>query len=380
MSKPQSSGSALLDWFSRRLNLTEMFSLLTSYGIFFAELDSRKPLPEALKEARSQSLVAYGRWPRVLGLIVVVLIGIELLTGGLLALYYLPTLDSAQASVGTILRDVDFGWFVHQIHFWGGQALMAFLIVRVVRFFVQGVYKPPRELTWVIATLLLLVCFHLDLTGRLLPMTSSAYWSSVRALEIVGKVPVYGWLIQFLVGGEGAYISELSLIRFYILHVALLPAAAIVLIYLHFSGIRRVGLADDRRKRAQAITTPGKSPIQDQFLTLAILLVLLFGILVSLAVLVPLPLQAKADPYSTLPGVGPPWYLLAPFGLLEWTSKVLPAWAAGSLLFVAFAAFIAVPFLDRSQVGTRRHRRVLWLGALIFVLWVVLTFYGLGVV
>jgi quinol-cytochrome oxidoreductase complex cytochrome b subunit len=310
----------------------------------------------------------------------VVLITIGLLTGGLLARYYLPTVEDAQASVGTILRDVDFGWFVHQIHFWGGQALLAFLILRVVRFFIQGVYKPPRELTWVIATLLLLVCLHSDLTGRLLPMTSEAYWSSVRALEIAGKVPVYGWLIQFLVGGGGTYISDLSMIRFYILHIALLPGAAIVLIYLHFSGVRRLGLADDRRQVAQRKLAPGKSPIREQFLTLAILLVLLFGVLVSLAVLAPTPLQGKADPYSTLPGVGPPWYLLAPFGLLELTSRVLPGWVAGSLLFIAFAAFVAVPFLDRSQPGTRLHRVVLWLGFLVFVLWVALTFYGAGVV
>ena len=110
-----------LDWLSKRLNLTEIFSLLTSYGLFHAELDSRKPLREALAEAADKPAPSYARWPRVLGLMVVVLIGLELLTGSLLALYYLPTPEAAHASLGTILRDVTTGGLVRQIHFWGSR-------------------------------------------------------------------------------------------------------------------------------------------------------------------------------------------------------------------------------------------------------------------
>lgn len=175
-----------LDWLSERLNLTEIFSLLTSYGLFYAELDNRKPLRRALREALARPTLSYSRWPRVLGLMVVVLIAVEVVTGGLLALYYLPTPEAAHASLGTISRDVQFGWLMHQIHFWGAQVLIAVLLVRVLRFFVGGVYRAPRELVWVFAVLLLLVCFHLDLTGRALPMTEGAYWTSIRALEIVG--------------------------------------------------------------------------------------------------------------------------------------------------------------------------------------------------
>ena len=82
---------------------------------------------------------------------VVVLIGLEILTGSLLALYYLPTPEAAHASLGTILRDVTIGGLVHQIHFWGAQVLLAVLLVRLVRFLLQGVYRPPRELVWVFA-------------------------------------------------------------------------------------------------------------------------------------------------------------------------------------------------------------------------------------
>jgi quinol-cytochrome oxidoreductase complex cytochrome b subunit len=364
--------SGILDWFSRRLNLTEIFSLLTSYGLFYAELDTRKPLREALDEALERPVVSYGRWPRVLGLIVVVLIALEILTGALLGLYFLPTPQTAHASLGTILRDVDFGWFVHQIHFWGAQLLIAVLIVRILRFFIQGVYRPPRELMWVFAALLLLVCFHLDLTGRALPMTETAYWSSVRALEVVNAVPVYGSLMFFLAGGGEMFVSELTLLRFYILHAAILPVLAVTLIYLHFSTIRRIGLTEASGDTKRV----GKAALRNHLVNLAIILTLLFALLVTLAVLTPLPFQREADPYATVPGVGPPWYLLAPFGFLEITTGIVPQWLAGLVLFLVFSAFLALPFLERSKADRGRRWAVPTIAVLVVLAWILLTIYG----
>ncbi len=376
MERRETLSRRVQDWLSRRLNLTEIFSLLTSYGLFYAELDTRKPLAEALDEVRGRPLPSYARWPRVLGLIVVVLVALEILTGGLLALYYLPTPQSAHASLGTILRDVNFGWFVHQIHFWGAQVLLAVLILRILRFFVQGVYRRPRELLWVFAALLLLVCFHLDLTGRLLPWTAGAYWSSVRALEVVRAVPIYGSVVFFLIGGSETLITDLTLIRFYILHLAVLPILAVALVYFHFSTVRRVGLSEIKGE-PEAL---GDQAIRSHLLNLAITLALLFGLLVSLAVLTPSPFLAEADPYATLPGVGPPWYLLAPFGFLEWTSGVLPRWLAGGLLFLGFTAFLVTPFLDRSRPGSRGRAMAYVIGLAIFIAWIALTIYGARVV
>ncbi len=364
--------SGVLDWLSRRLNLTEILSLLTSYGLFYAELDSRKGIREAIAEARDRALPSYGRWPRVLGLIVVVLITLEIVTGALLALYYLPTPQTAHASLGTIVRKVEFGWFIHQIHYWGAQLLVGVLILRFLRFFLQGVYRTPRELMWVFGFLLLVVCLHSDLTGRLLPWTAQDYWSSVRALEIIRAVPLWGPLISALIGGDGTHISDLTLIRFYVLHVAVLPILAVGLIYLHFSSVRRVGLSEvSGRSRAR-----GDTDFRRHLINLAILLSLLFGLLVSLAVLVPRPLLGKADLYATVPGVGPPWYLLAPFGFLQWTSGYLPSWLVGLLLFLVFLALLALPFLDRSREGTASRSVALGGGLIALIVWILLTYYG----
>lgn len=371
----EDKSEGILDWLSRRLNLTEIFSLLTSYGMFYAELDPRKPLREALAEAAERPTPSLARWPRVLGLMTVVLIGIEILTGCLLGLYYLPAPETAYASLGTILRDVSTGALVHQIHFWGAQVLLAVLLVRLARFFYQRIYQQPRELVWVFAALLLLVCFHLDLTGRALPMSTTAYWSSVRALEIVGAVPIYGSLVLFLLGGVETGISDLTLIRFYVLHVALLPGLAVMLIYLHFSGVRRIGLtpATDEPK------VPGRLQFRLHLANLAIVLAVLFGVVVTLAVLLPVPFPGAADPYATPPGIGPPWYLLACFGFLEWTAGVLPQWLGGLLLFLGVSAFVLLPFIDRTRPGSLGRRLSLAVAILLAVGWLLLTVYGAGV-
>jgi quinol-cytochrome oxidoreductase complex cytochrome b subunit len=194
----------------------------------------------------------------------------------------------------------------------------------------------------------------------------------VRALEIVGSVPVYGSLVPFLVGGGGAIITELTLIRFYVLHVALLPIAAIVFIYMHFSSIRRVGLGGDPdQKRVQP-----KGVMRNQLLTLAIVLTLVFGLLVTLAVVVPKPFHREADPFATVPGIGPPWYLLAPFGFLEWMPEIVPQWLAGLILFLGFMVFLAVPFLHRSSEGPTGRRIALAVALLFVLVWVVFSVYG----
>lgn len=365
-------GARLLDWLSERLNLTEIFSLLTSYGLFYAELDNRKPLREALAESRATALPSYARWPRVLGLVVVVLLVLEGLTGALLALYYLPTTDSARASVGTILRQVDFGWFVHQMHFWGAQLLIAVLALRLFRFFAQRLYRPPRELVWVFATLLLLVCLHLDLSGRALPMTDPAYWSTIRALEILQSVPIYGSAMLFLLGDAGPFIGDLTLIRLYALHVAILPAAALILIYLHFSTVRRVGLTE--RPGEERLSAPAALP--RHLVNLAILLVLLVGVLVSLAVLAPIGFEAAADPFATPQGVGPPWYLLAVFGFLEATAGAVPRAVAGFAVFFVFVLLVLLPFLDRSG-GRRAGALRAVLAVLALAAWLAFTILGM---
>jgi len=155
--------------------------------------------------------------------------------------------------------------------------------------------------------------------------------------------------------------------------VALLPFAAITLIYLHFSSVRRLGQTE---AGTQAASTRGGPVIRIHLLNQAILFTVLLGILVSLAVLVPIPLDDAADPYATVPGVGPPWYLLAPFGFLELTSGFLPTWVGGTILFLAFTAFVLLPFVPGFRDGKRSRFVTLLIVVVLLAIWISLTIYG----
>jgi quinol-cytochrome oxidoreductase complex cytochrome b subunit len=360
----------LLAWLEQRFNLTEVVSFLTSFGVFPAELDTRRPLGEAIGDALRRPLPSYARWPRVLGLVSFVLFLFLVTTGALLAFYYQPTESEAYRAVTAIVRDVSFGWFMHQLHRWSARLLLVILLVRLWRFFFQGTYKAPREALWGVALLTFLAATHADFTGRLLPLTNTGYWTTVRALEVLYALPVLGPIFSFLIGGTS--IDSLMLTRFYVLHVCFLPGLILALFYLHFNGVRRVGLSAMPRDRGSAGETP-----KVQMYNMVILVTLIFGGLVTLVTLLPSPFQVAADPTATPVGARPPWYLLAPHALIEMFPTWLPRWAGGLAVELILLASILLPFLDRSRGRTPRERRVaLAAGVVVLLLWAALTWHG----
>lgn len=359
-----------LAWLEERFNLTEMFSLLTGFGLFPSELDSRMPLREALDEALARPLPSYARWPRVLGLLSFILFLFVGLTGALLAFYYQPTASEAFASVTTIVRDVSFGWFVHQTHRWGAMILLWILLLRLWRFFFQGLYRAPREAIWIVAVLTFLVATHADLTGRLLVWDARGYWTTVRAVELLFLLPGLGPLFAALIGGTD--IDSLVLTRFYVLHAMVLPALLLALFYLHFSSARRVGLSPTAGEGRA-----GRGAYRVYLYNLLILTVMIFGGLITLATLLPERFGVPADPFTTPPGARPPWYLLAAHGLVESLPAIVPRWARGLAIEALLLACLLLPFLDRSRGRTARDRRpALAIGALVLLLWIAFTAVG----
>ena len=357
-------------WLEERFNLTEMFSLAASFGLFPSELDTRRPFKEALRDAIHRPVPSYGRWPRVLGIVSLLLFAFLAATGALLVFYYQPTASEAYRSVTTIVRDVSFGWFLHQAHRWGARLLLVILLVRLWRFFFQGVYRKPREALWIIALLTFLAATHADLTGRLLTWNAEGYWTTVRALEVLYALPMIGPLFSFLVGGPR--IDSLVLTRFYVLHVVVLPVFLLGLFYLHFSGVRRVGLSS-----VTAETRPVGGALKVHIYNLLILSALLFGALVTLVTLLPAPFIAPADPFTTPPGASPPWYLLAAYGLIELFPASWPRWLPGLTVEVTLILALLLPFLDRSDGRrTRQRRMAIALGGVVLVTWALFTWYG----
>jgi ubiquinol-cytochrome c reductase cytochrome b subunit len=368
--RAKTKGSRLLDWFENRINLTEVFALLTSLGFFYVEVDAGKPLRAAVREALGKPMASYLRWPRVLGPLAVLIFLFQGVTGALLAFYYRASPAEAHESLRIILRDVDFGWLLHQVHRWGAQLLIAILIARMVRFFFESVYKKPRELLWVSAALLLLVATHADFTGRLLTWNQVSYWSTVRGLELLFMLPLIGPLFSLLIGGRE--ITTFMLSRFYFLHIAVLPGLILLLFYVNFATVRRVGLTSG----SEDTEVGGREQYRSYLYNLLILVVLILGILVSLAVLLPVPFRPEADPFSTPGGIGPPWYLLAPYSL-ELLLGAMPDFLKGTIMLALLLLLVFWPFVDRSPATHWRSRLpVLVLGAVILIVWFILTGYG----
>jgi quinol-cytochrome oxidoreductase complex cytochrome b subunit len=358
----------LLGWLEERLNLTEIFSFLTHFGLVFTPVDARRPLRDVVREIARQPAPSYARGPRVLGLLAAILFGLEVVTGVLLAYYYQPTSATAFESTRTIVRDLPFGWLLHQIHAWGAWLLVGIVVVRLLRLFWDGLYGAPRELLWIFAVAMAWVALQLDFTGRLLTWDTHSYWSAVRGMEVVFALPIVGPGLAFLLGGRE--MNDDVLIRFYVLHVIVLPLFYTGLLYLTFATIRRVGLSPEPARTGGATGTFG-----DHMYAMSVLIVLAFAVLVTLGVLLPFPFHAAADPYATPVGVRPPWYMLAPYAALN--ALPGPRWAIGGALVLAAFAVALLPLLLRGRPDEAVRGRARLLGLVALAAWLGLSVLAL---
>ena len=163
-------------------------------------------------------------------------------TGILLAFNYAPTPGEAYNSLRYILTEVTGGRLIRGLHHWGASMLIVVVVLHMVQVFLWGAYKKPRESTWMVGVVLLLVTLAYGLTGYLLPWDNRAYWGTVVATNIAAAAPLVGPLMTRLLGGEGA-VGVVTFARFYGVHVLLLPPATMLLIGLHVFLVRKHGVA-----------------------------------------------------------------------------------------------------------------------------------------
>jgi cytochrome b6 len=212
----------------------------TRIGDWFDErFDVRIPLQAFLKKPVPKHAI---RWYFCLGGITFALFLIQGVTGILLSLYYKPTPEQAYESILFIMNNVRFGWLIRSIHSWSASLMIAFCVAHMLRVFITGSYKNPRELNWVAGTFLLLLTLAFGFTGYLLPWDQKALWGSTVGSEILGVVPLIGDALLGLLRG-GAEITGLTLTRFYGLHMLVLPILVFFFLAVHFVIIRRQGIS-----------------------------------------------------------------------------------------------------------------------------------------
>ena len=315
-------------------------------------------------------------WAYVFGSVTLILFVVQLGTGFVLAMYYSPSTTDAWASVAYLEQKISMGGVVRGLHHHAASGMVVMAVVHMAQVVWFGAYKRPREVNWLTGLGLLALVLAFALTGYLLPWDQTGYWATKVATGIAGTVPVVGDLLQRVAQGGNDY-GNLTLTRFYAVHVILLPLLTIGLMTVHLYLFRRHGVTPSPAKseRDLRVTVDFFWPKQVAYDAVAAVLVL--AVLFGLAFRVGAPLEAPADPASTFIA-RPEWYFLFLFQLLKYFDGPLQVVGTVIVPGLATAFLLLLPFLDRG--AERRIRaRWPWVGAIAVGLLAVLVLTGLAI-
>ncbi len=334
-----------------------------------------------------------------LGFIAAVLFGILLVTGVYLMFVYTPSVGSAYGDMQRLKTGVGFGQLIRNVHRWSAHLMVLVVALHLVRVFYAGAYKKPREFNWVIGVMLLLITLMFSFTGYLLPWDQLSYWAVTVGTDLVHYIPIIGGKTQDLLLG-GPQVGQSTLLRFYALHVAVLPSALVMMLSVHIWRVRKDGFAVSRSQvgafaeeanertpaapaaAAMSAAAPdlyggrvrllgvvdresvveAARPVDDTVFTWPHLLVrhavVALGtaaVVLALGVTYSAPLRGLANPNVTPEPAKAPWYFA---GLQELLSRFDPLIAGILVPGGAVVLFMMLPYIDRNPDTRASHRKV----------------------
>ncbi len=312
-------------WFEKRFDLKAIEQPL--------DYQLRKPLPKHIS------------WFHTLGSMSLFLFLSQILTGILLLIYYRPTAEEAFESIKFIMTKPYMGWLYRQIHAWGANLMILVVFLHMLRTFVTGSFKKPRELTWVIGVTLFILTLIFGFTGYLLPWNQLSYWATTVGTEIAGAIPFIGEPMKVFMRG-GAAVGGETLSRFFVIHVIILPWVVFFLVAIHLFLVRFQGMStmDPVDKEKEIKKGEGIPFFPDHMVKEGIVWFVLLGILITLSILLPFELGEKANPLKTPEGIKPEWYFMSMYQVLKYFPKLIGIFVVGLAPLLLFLW----PFLDRS--------------------------------
>ncbi len=326
---------------------------------------------------------------QTIGCVSLVAFIVQVFTGFCLLLYYAPNSEQAFASVQSIMQDIPYGWLVRMMHSVGSTLLLITVAMHVLSVFVMGSYKNPRELTWIVGSLLFFAAVIFAFSGNLLPWSQLSYWQTTIVTAIPTAFPYVGEFITAVLR-SGEQMSGLTLNKFFALHVSLLPFVFFLLLAFHLFLVRRIGISSppfgeesgDKSPRTEyrQETYPDGHPVYPYFIVRAAFMAMVYlSVLFLLMTFLPglfLPAGSliPANPLKTPVHIRPEWYLLAPYQML----KLVPnKFFALSVQLVMGVFFIFWPFFSARKEGTLLKRPLLFgLSLSVMAIWVILTIWG----
>jgi ubiquinol-cytochrome c reductase cytochrome b subunit len=206
-------------WFDRRLQLAA-------------------PIREAVEHPVPRRTAS---WLYVFGSAALTVFILQIVTGILLALIYVPSAAEAWSSLQALNHDVTLGWFIRAMHGWGSNFMLAIVLIHMVQVFLFGAYKFPRELTWIVGVFLLLMTLGMAFSGQVLRFDQDAYWGLGIGASIASRVPILGpSIVRLMLGGP--IIAGATLSRFFALHVFVIPGLLIAFVGLHLLMVLKLGI------------------------------------------------------------------------------------------------------------------------------------------
>ena len=317
-------------------------------------------------------------WWYVFGSASMTLLMIQVVTGILLALVYVPTADDAYNSLLYLDYEQPMGWFLRALHYYAGSGMVVMVLVHMVQVFLHGAYKYPRELTWVAGCLLLLTTLGMFFSGQVLRWDPDAYWGLAVAGSMAGRVPVFGPQVVRLVLG-GPVIGGDSLSRFFALHVFVIPGALLSFLALHLWLVLKRGIStppvpgrpvDPRTYETEyeeelkhGVPFLGDAMLKDAFVSALVVI----AVVVVAACAGPKGPTGPADPALGGANPRPEWPFLWLFALLS----LSPAGAETFIILVfpvlLIVALLLVPFLNNRGERAPSRRPVAVLATIVIV-------------
>jgi len=305
-------------------------------------LDSRTGYREALSHLLDERLPQGTGWAFTTGSVITLLLGVQAVSGVVLAMYYVPSPALAYDSVQFLMRDLPMGWMVRGLHVWGASFLVVSTVVHLLRVFLSAGYKAPREMTWLTGLVAFLIILGFSLSGYLLPWDQKAYWATTVTINVARSTPVAGEFLASVLRG-GPEVGALTLGRWYAAHVFLLPALLLLFVASHLVLMRRHGISGPLRQRSG----PTAAFFPWHVMKDTVVMALAFATLLAVAALVRAPLDEVANPADASYVPRPEWYFLSLFQLLKYFPGPLEPVATQLIPGLAIGFLALLPFLDQ---------------------------------